>query len=139
MDLFHSVTEVRYSLSYRIALLIFITASKLSWVFSQFYLATNNNAQSCNFAGNATINPTAPTASSDVNAGVSSCLAATPDVFTPPQPTFTPGPVGSGTRSTHSGTGSSGSRVSLFTHGTQAILGLAITLLCAIGGGALLI
>ena len=67
-------------------------ATKLTWVFSQFYLATENNAQSCNFAGNATINSASPTTASAVNAAVTSCFAETPSVYTPLTPTTTLAP-----------------------------------------------
>jgi len=110
-------------------------ASKLTWIFSQFYLATNNNAQSCNFAGNATVNSAAPTSASAVNAAVSSCLAATPSVFTPTTPTTTLAP-GAATGSGNTG-GHTGGANSLIAHG-QAIIGITVAFLCVLGGGIML-
>ena len=57
---------------------------ELSYVMSQFYEITDKNSQSCNFAGNATLNPVTPTASA--SAVASSCFASASSVFTPSSP-----------------------------------------------------
>ena len=79
-------------------------SSKLSFVMTEFYEATNRNAQSCDFAGNATINKNAPSDTNALNDAVSACLANTAATFTP----TTPASGGSGGSSTNNG-GSGGS------------------------------
>ncbi|KIM85434.1 carbohydrate-binding module family 43 protein [Piloderma croceum F 1598] len=59
---------------------------KLSFVFSEYYQANNRNPQSCNFAGNATVNNTAPSDVSSANAAATSCFASASSVFTPTAP-----------------------------------------------------
>ncbi len=121
-------------------MLICCLATKLSWVFSQFYMATSNNAQSCDFAGNATINAASPTTPSQVNAAVSACFAATPSVYTPLTPTTTLAPGAHTTGATHSsgsGSGSTGGAVPLFAD-RLAIIGVMVATLCVLGGGAML-
>lgn len=85
-------------------------ASKLSFVMTSFYEATNRNAQSCSFNGNATINKNAPSDTNGVNAAVSACLANSAATFTPTTPSNTPGSGSSGGGSgSNSGSGSSSS------------------------------
>jgi hypothetical protein len=55
---------------------------ELSYAMSEFYEITNRNAQSCNFAGNATVNPTV-SATVSASAVASSCFANAAAVFTP--------------------------------------------------------
>lgn len=50
---------------------------------SQYYQATNRAATSCNFGGNATVNPNAPSSASGAAGAVSSCIANPGAVFTP--------------------------------------------------------
>jgi hypothetical protein len=120
------------------AQLIVILASKLTWLFSQFYLATNNNAQSCDFAGNATVNSASPTSAAEVNAAVTSCFAATPAVYTPLTPTTT---LGSAAQTSGGGSGprpsGSGGAVSIFAD-RLALVGMIVASLCVLGGGAIL-
>ncbi|KAG8834635.1 1,3-beta-glucanosyltransferase gas1 [Serendipita sp. 399] len=115
-------------------------ASKLTWVFSQYYLATNNNAQSCDFAGNATVNSASPTTASDVNAAVSACFAATPSVYTPVKPStvIAPGGHNTGTSSSggNGGGGNSGGATSIFAD-ARALVGVTVAALCVLGSGAL--
>ena len=73
-------------------------ASKLSFVMTQFYEATDRNAASCDFAGNATINSNAPSNTNDENSAVSSCLSNAAATFTP----SSPGSSGSGSSSSPS-------------------------------------
>lgn len=61
-------------------------ASKLSFVMTQYYELTNRNAQSCDFAGNATVNSHAPSSTNALNSAVSACLANADATFTPTQP-----------------------------------------------------
>ncbi|KAI0080009.1 hypothetical protein K474DRAFT_1658246 [Panus rudis PR-1116 ss-1] len=78
-------------------------STKLSWVMTQFYEATNRNPNSCDFGGNATVNSQAPSSASAVNAAASSCLSN-------PSATFVPSaPASTGTRPTSSGGSNSGS------------------------------
>ena len=49
---------------------------------SKYYEATSRNPQSCNFAGNATANPSVA-ATVSASAVASSCFASAPTVFTP--------------------------------------------------------
>lgn len=72
---------------------------KTSFVMSEFYELTNRNPASCNFAGNATVNPLAPSGVSAANSAASSCISN-------PSATFTPSSTGS------SGGGSSGGSAS---------------------------
>jgi hypothetical protein len=51
---------------------------KVSWAFSAFYEVTKRDPQSCNFAGNATINTSGPASSAAADAAANSCLAASP-------------------------------------------------------------
>lgn len=53
-----------------------LLAIKLSFIFTQYYLGSNKNAQACSFNGNGTINPLAPPAVSAANAagGVIDCI-----------------------------------------------------------------
>lgn len=77
-------------------------ATKLSFVMSEFYEASNRDAQACSFGGNGTVNTAAPSSVSAANAAASSCVAN-------PSATFTPS-AGSnpGSPSSPSGTGKSG-------------------------------
>lgn len=112
--------------------------TKLTWLFSQFYLATNNNAQSCSFAGNATVNAASPTTASEVNAAVDACFAATPSVYTPVAPTTTLPPAGASTGTSRpSGSSGSNGAAGLFAD-RLAIVGVMVATLCMLGGGAML-
>ncbi|KIM61937.1 carbohydrate-binding module family 43 protein [Scleroderma citrinum Foug A] len=76
---------------------------KLSYVMSEYYGATNNNAQSCSFGGNGTVNAKASAAATSVAA---SCLSTATGTFVPSLPSgvssSTPGSSGSGS-SSHNG------------------------------------
>ncbi|KAF5375191.1 hypothetical protein D9758_000023 [Tetrapyrgos nigripes] len=56
---------------------------KTSFVMSEFYEITNRNPASCDFAGNGTVNPLAPSGVSAANAAASSCIANPSATFTP--------------------------------------------------------
>ena len=70
---------------------------------SEYYGATNNNAQSCSFGGNGTVNAKASAAATSVAA---SCLSTATGTFVPSLPSgvssSTPGSSGSGS-SSHNG------------------------------------
>jgi len=88
-------------------------STKLSYIMDQYYELTNRNAQSCNFAGNATINSQAPSSSSAVSAAQSSCLAN-------PSATFVPSAAATSGTSRPTSTSSSGSN----SNGANAAAGL---------------
>jgi 1,3-beta-glucanosyltransferase GAS1 len=137
-ELCHPAMEASDILVMEITSLIVLVASKLTWIFSQFYLATNDNPQSCDFTGNATVNSASPTTAADVNAAVTSCFAATPAVYTPLTPTTTlaPGAHTGGSTPRSSG-GSTGGAVSIFAD-RMALVGVIVASLCVLGGGAML-
>jgi hypothetical protein len=89
---------------------------ELSYVMSEYYEATNRNSQSCNFAGNATINPSASVSASAV---ASSCFANAAAIFTPSALS-----TGSSSTSTSTSKSSSGS-VSLVGN-LDAITGMGV-------------
>ncbi|PFH54754.1 carbohydrate-binding module family 43 protein [Amanita thiersii Skay4041] len=82
---------------------------KLSYVMSQYYELTNRNPQSCNFAGNATVNPAAPSSVSAANAAASSCISNPGATFIPTASAVSTGSSsggsasGTGSGNTHSG------------------------------------
>lgn len=78
------VLHVRPSCALLICILNTYLGTQLSYVMDQFFYITNKNLQSCNFAGNATYNSSATTASA--SAVASSCFANDAAVFTPSAP-----------------------------------------------------
>lgn len=96
---------------------------------SAFFDATNRNPQSCDFSGNASIVPNAPSPSA-AQAAATSCLANLAATFTPTSPATTSGSNGG------SGGGSGGSGT---THSSgsvrTAVMGISLTLVALIGGG----
>jgi len=58
----------------------------LSWVMTQYYLENNDNAQSCSFSGNGTVNSHAPSSTGASNAAISSCLASATGTSVPTVP-----------------------------------------------------
>jgi len=101
---------------------------QLSFVMSEYYEATNRNAQSCNFAGNATINSQAPSASAA--AAATSCVAN-------PSATFTPTASGGPATSSGSAGTSTKSGSSHMLNNPQAVLGLGVALIFSVAGGLL--
>lgn len=96
---------------------------------SEFYEATNRNAQSCNFGGNATVNGNAPASITGANAAASSCLTNPSATFTPSAPSGNPpGPGSSSGGSSQGGTNSGA-----VSNGAWMGLGLA-TLLSVVAG-----
>lgn len=61
-------------------------AVKLSYAMSLYYEINNRNPQSCDFAGNATVNNNAPASQSAANSAASSCIASPSATFTPSSP-----------------------------------------------------
>ncbi|KAG6866021.1 hypothetical protein C0991_009429 [Blastosporella zonata] len=80
---------------------------KLSYVMSDFYQLSNRNPQSCSFAGNGTINPSAPSSVASANAAASSCIANPSATFIPSAPASTVGGTNTGA-STSTTKGSNG-------------------------------
>ncbi|KAF8807668.1 glycoside hydrolase family 72 protein [Phlegmacium glaucopus] len=101
-------------------------STKLSYVMSQYYEATNRNAQSCSFAGNGTVNPSA-SSSVSASAAASSCIANAAAVFTPSAPATT----GGGSSPTSSS--KSGGSVSL-VGGLDAIVGMSVMIIVGVMG-----
>lgn len=100
-------------------------ATKLSYVFSQYYERTNRNAQSCSFSGNATLASPMPSSSAAAAAAQSSCITSGPTgVVTPTAPATSNAPAASST-------GSSGGSGSHNGVGKGAVVGLA----AAVGAG----
>lgn len=56
---------------------------KLSYVMSLYYELNNRNAQACSFAGNGTVNQSAPSSASAANAAASSCISNPSATFAP--------------------------------------------------------
>ncbi|KAG6814049.1 hypothetical protein H0H92_003899 [Tricholoma furcatifolium] len=63
----------------------------LSYAMSAYYMLEGRTAQSCSFAGNGTVNPSAPTSVSAADAAASSCLANPSATFVPSAPATTGG------------------------------------------------
>jgi hypothetical protein len=81
-------------------------ATKLSYVFSQYFQSQKGDPRSCDFSGNATINAKAPTDTSALAQAQSSCVALAPGAtFVPTAPSGSPG--SSGTKGGSSGSGGS--------------------------------
>ncbi|KAH8120521.1 glycoside hydrolase family 72 protein [Phellopilus nigrolimitatus] len=111
-------------------------ASKLSFVMTEFYEATNRNAQSCDFAGNATINTNAPSNTGALNSAVSTCLANTDSTFTPTEPASggSTGGSGSGSSTKSSSSGALSHSAFLADLKTGALgTGLLLTVMLATG------
>ncbi|KAH7883971.1 carbohydrate-binding module family 43 protein/Glycoside hydrolase family 72 protein [Phlebopus sp. FC_14] len=74
----------------------------LSYVMSEYYLASNNNPQSCSFGGNGTVNTNAPNSVNAANSAASSCMASATGTSVPTLPAGVPssngGSSGSGSK-----------------------------------------
>jgi len=95
----------------------------LTHVFSEYYLATNANPQSCSFAGNATVQASAPTDTATIKTQITACFNHS-GVFTPSAPTTTPAVITDGGATT-TATNKSGGAAGLLSRG-QAIA-IAVT------------
>ncbi|THH19069.1 hypothetical protein EUX98_g8845 [Antrodiella citrinella] len=107
-------------------------STKLSFVMSEFYEATNRNVQSCSFGGNATINVNAPSSVANANAAATSCLSNPSATFTPTAPS-----AGAGGSSGSSG-GSSGSGSGSKANGAvsdRALVGAGLITLLSVAAG----
>ncbi|OCB85209.1 glycoside hydrolase family 72 protein [Sanghuangporus baumii] len=115
--------------------------SKLSFVMTQFYEATNRNSASCDFAGNATVNSNAPSSVDAENSAVSACLANTAATFTPTTPSTSGGSSGGGSSgggSSSTGTSESNgalNQAAFLVHLKGGVLGtgLLLTIMVATG------
>ncbi|CAL1696353.1 unnamed protein product [Somion occarium] len=110
-------------------------STKLSFVMSQFFEANNRNPETCNFAGNATINQQAPSSVSAANSVASSCLSNPSATFTPSAPAST----GSGSSNGNGGSGGSNNNnsgaVSDLFGNRQAWVGLGVGAVFSLMGG----
>ncbi|KAG6891397.1 hypothetical protein C0992_007621 [Termitomyces sp. T32_za158] len=101
---------------------------KLSFAMSTFYQFSNRNPQACSFAGNGTINPSAPTDTSAANAAASSCFSNVAATFVPSAPASTGGISSTGS-STSSSSPKSNNNGTASLIGSSAFLGMiAMTL-----------
>jgi len=113
-------------------------ASKLSYAMTQFYEQTSRNAASCSFAGNATINSSAPSSDSALDSAVSQCLAAAPATFTPTTPASPTGGSSGGGSGSHGSSQSASSATSSVLFDFKAgFAGVALMALSIVLGGAL--
>jgi len=119
------------------------SGQRLEWAMSQYYEITGFNAQSCDFAGNATIKSPPMASSAAVDAGYETCLSQNPiGVFTP-QPdisaTINGSASGSTTSSSPSATGSSTSHSSSAANAFGSVRSIwsatALATLASIGFG----
>ncbi|CDS01169.1 related to GAS1-glycophospholipid-anchored surface glycoprotein [Sporisorium scitamineum] len=109
-------------------------AQRLEWAMSQYYEMTGFNAQSCNFAGNASAkNPPTPSASA-VNDAFSSCLSQYPIGVSTPKPdlsastsTATSSAVASPTQS-RSGSANSASQSAWSGKGLVVVVALSLAM-----------
>lgn len=99
----------------------------LSWVMTQYYLDNNNNAQSCSFSGNGTVNSQAPSSTGASNAAISSCLASATGTSVPTVPSNS----GSGSSSGSSSSGKNGA-VAL---DTKALVGVVTFVVVGVVSG----
>ncbi|KAF8209875.1 glycoside hydrolase family 72 protein [Mycena galopus ATCC 62051] len=114
--------------------------TRLSYAFSQYYELTGRLATSCDFQGNATVNPVA-SAIATPTAAVSSCITSPSAVFTPAAPSGAPaaasGSAGSGSSGSGSGSGGSGSGKTggaVGVLGWAQVVGVAAAVGCVLGG-----
>lgn len=96
-------------------------AIKLSYVMSEFYEASNRDPNTCMFAGNATVNPLAPSSASAANSAASSCISNPSATFTPGTPSNS---VGGGSSNGGSSSGGSNGAIALVAD-ENAIYGMA--------------
>ncbi|KAL4068413.1 carbohydrate-binding module family 43 protein [Scleroderma yunnanense] len=99
---------------------------KLSYVMSEYYGATNNNAQSCSFGGNGTVNAKASAAATSVAA---SCLSSATGTSVPSLP--------SGVASSTPGSGSSHSGAPGVFADVRALFGVSALVVTGIVSGFL--
>ncbi|KIJ45700.1 carbohydrate-binding module family 43 protein [Sphaerobolus stellatus SS14] len=107
------------------------SVTKLDYVFSAYYQATNKAATSCSFSGNATLVATPP---ADPAAAATSCLSNAQATFTPSVPTSSgSGSSGSGSGSNPSSTNKSSAAVLSIDY---KVIGFVLASVIAGFGGA---
>lgn len=94
---------------------------------SEFFDITNRNTASCDFAGNATIVPNAPSPSA-AKAAATSCLANLATTFTPTAPAMTSQGSGGSNKGGGAGSANSGDV-------KTAAIGFSLMSLGLVGGG----
>ena len=113
---------------------MFMIATKLSFVMSQYYEANKRSAQSCSFAGNGTVNSKASTASATSVA--SSCLASATGTNVPTVPSSV-SQAGSASTSASKGSGKSGAIATVLVGDSRAVLGVFLMVVVSVAGGLL--
>ncbi|KAA1468466.1 carbohydrate-binding module family 43 protein/Glycoside hydrolase family 72 protein [Dentipellis sp. KUC8613] len=110
---------------------------KLSFVMSQYYEATNRNAQSCDFSGNATVNANAPSSVSAANSVASSCLASATGTSVPTAPASAGGSSSSGTSGQQGGKSSNtaNAATSYVLGDARGLIGVAVSFAVMLGSG----
>ncbi|KAJ7212539.1 1,3-beta-glucanosyltransferase [Mycena pura] len=108
---------------------------RLSYAFSEYYELTQRQATSCDFAGNATVIPSAAAASVVPSAALATCATSSTAVFTPTAPAGAP-PAASGSGGGSSGgSGASGSSGGGKGSGAVPLVGsnVLVSVLAAVG------
>ncbi|KAG0696269.1 carbohydrate-binding module family 43 protein/Glycoside hydrolase family 72 protein [Suillus ampliporus] len=106
----------------------------LSYVMSEYYVATGANAQSCSFGGNGTVNSKAPSSASGANSVASSCLASATSTSVPTLPAGASSASGSSSSSGGSG-GSSTSAASVVLADARTLMGMGVLVVAGIASG----
>jgi hypothetical protein len=119
----------RFSSMHPPYLIGFIPAVQLSYVMSEFYELNSRAAQACSFAGNGTVNASAP--SESASAAASSCISNPSATFTPTAPA---GASGGGSNG-GSGSGGGGSNSHDGATGAKPFIGIAAMALVSLAGG----
>ncbi|KAG5352716.1 1,3-beta-glucanosyltransferase gel4 [Termitomyces sp. T112] len=104
---------------------------KLSFVMSDFYQLSDRNPQACNFAGNATINQSAPASASAADAAASSCLSNAAATFVPSAVASTFGSSSTGSSTSSTSTKGNNGAVGLIGN-NNALLGMTVMSLVSI-------
>ena len=117
------------------------TATKLSYTINEYFVLSGQKVTSCDFSGNATFSPNAPTGTAAL-AAESSCLANPDATFVPTAPTTASGSGAAGAPTSGSGSGGgSGSGTqnnagSSSVHvGREAVLGVVVAGVLSLAGG----
>lgn len=106
----------------------------LSYVMSDYYIATGANAQSCSFGGNGTVNSKAPSSATAANNAASSCLASASGTSVPTLPAGAPSPSGSSSGS-GGGSGSSHNAASIVFADARTLMGMGVLVAAGIASG----
>lgn len=108
-----------------------LIAVALSYVMTEYYIATAKNPQSCSFNGNGTINTKAPSTAGSADAVASSCLASASSTSVPTIPAGAPSSAGT---SSSSGKGSSSAAPAVLAD-ARTLLGMGVIVAVGIASG----